>query len=171
MEVFSGTPTLVEWLPLWSGGFQCHSSQFSLGSPCSWAPARSQWRKVCRITVLTRPQIPTALAKCQAVQNRQVCRATGTALTRMSRTSIVITTGVGITVTGIGESAYLGRATTHVSDGTFWPLTTHYVPAATGWSHGPGPLSEPLARSSVSRRPVQIKKSGLYGTVTVISAD
>ena len=54
------------------------------------------------------PQIPTALAKCQAVQNRQVCRATGTALTRMSRTSIVITTGIGITVTGIGESAHFG---------------------------------------------------------------
>ena len=28
----------------------------------------------------------------------------GTALTRMSRTSIVVTTGIGITVTGIDES-------------------------------------------------------------------
>ena len=62
----------------------------------------------CRITVLTRPRIPAAFAKCQAVQNRQVCRATGTALTRMSRTSIVIATGIGITVTGIGESAHFG---------------------------------------------------------------
>jgi len=44
------------------------------------------------------------MASRQAVPNRQACRATGTALTRMSRTSIVVTTGIGITVTGIDES-------------------------------------------------------------------
>jgi hypothetical protein len=42
------------------------------------------------------------------VPNRQVCRATDTALTRMSRTSIVITTGIGITVTGIDDGAHFG---------------------------------------------------------------
>ena len=32
------------------------------------------------------------------------------------------------------------------------------MPAATGWSHGPRPPSPTLARSSASRRPVQIRK-------------
>jgi hypothetical protein len=54
--------------------------------------------------VLTRRRMPTVSAKCQAVANRQACLATGTAPMRMSRTSIVITTGIGITVTGIDES-------------------------------------------------------------------
>ena len=48
------------------------------------------------------------MASRQAVPNRQACRATGTALTRISRTSIVVTTGIGITVTGIDETG--GRA-------------------------------------------------------------
>ena len=82
----------------------CHSSQFVLASLYSRAPVRSQWRKVCRITVQTHPRIQTALANRQAVPNRQACRAMGTALTRMSRTSIAVTTGIGITATGIGES-------------------------------------------------------------------
>lgn len=82
----------------------CHSSQFVLASLYSRAPVRSQWRKVCRITVQTHPRIQTALANRQAVPNRQACRAMGTAPTRMSRTSIAVTTGIGITATGIGES-------------------------------------------------------------------
>ena len=82
----------------------CHSSQFVLVSLYSQAPAPSQWRKVCRTTVLTRLRIQTALANRQAVPNRQACRATGTALTRMPRTSTAVTTGIGITVTGIDES-------------------------------------------------------------------
>ena len=34
----------------------CHSSQFVLASLYSRAPVRSQWRKVCRITVQTHPE-------------------------------------------------------------------------------------------------------------------
>jgi hypothetical protein len=82
----------------------CHSSQFVLASLYSRAPVRSQWRKVCRISVQTHPRIQTALANRQAAPNRQACRAMGTAPTRMSRTSIAVTTGIGITATGIGES-------------------------------------------------------------------
>ena len=55
------------------------------------------------------PPNATALANRQAVPNRQACRATDTALTRMSRTSIAVTTGIGITATGIGESGAAQR--------------------------------------------------------------
>ena len=99
----------------WPNGYLCEM-EFSnviqvifLWPRC--APERqlgNQWRKVCRIRVLTRPRIRTALAKCQAVPNCQACLATGIAGTRMSRTSIVVTTGIGIIVTGIGDSAYVG---------------------------------------------------------------
>ena len=107
-SVLLGTMPLIGGYLCEKRGLPCHSSQFVLVSLYWRALAPSQWRKVCRITVLTRPRIQTATANRQAVPNRQACRAMGTALTRLSQTSIAVTTGIGITVTGIDESG--GRA-------------------------------------------------------------
>jgi hypothetical protein len=82
------------------------------------------------------------MASRQAVPNRQACRATGTALTRMSRTSTVVTTGIGITVTGI-DKAVSRRAGWGAEPSLRWSIGYFGLPSygprqpfsLFGWSH------------------------------------